>query len=58
MTDKGCCRFQFLEFLVKVAEYKFIKTENTKSYYEAMKRLYDEHLKETLDKFDVQEFRD
>ena len=38
-------RFEFLEFLFRVAKFKLVETKICKTYKEALKKIIDENLK-------------
>ena len=41
----GLIRTEFLEYLVRLADFKYVQTKYCKTYYEAVKKVLDEFLK-------------
>jgi hypothetical protein len=51
-------RYEFMEFLARIAEKKFKEPKICKTYTEAVEKLLEEHIFKLGDKEDWQEFRD
>ncbi|CAD8184428.1 unnamed protein product [Paramecium pentaurelia] len=56
--ERGMVRFQFLEMWIRIAEDKYIRNGIAKSFEEALKWLWEDHLKEEFNKYNSQTFRD
>jgi hypothetical protein len=58
-NNKGLlCRFEFLEFLVRCSECKFILSKETDSYSAAITLFYNEFCENFFEGYDSQKFRD
>lgn len=51
-------RFQFLELLVRVAEDKYLKNGQAKTYEEALNFLWTEHLEQEFGRYYTQSWRE
>ena len=46
-----------MEVLVRIADRKYIESGETKSYFSATKKLFDDHVNQVIEKFDSSKWR-
>lgn len=44
----GLLRCEFLEYIVRLANFKYVQTQQTPSYFEAVKKVIDEYVKPNI----------
>ena len=54
----GLLRCEFLEYIVRLANFKFIQTGTTATFLQAVKKVFDEFIKPNIVLLPWQEFRD
>ena len=54
----GLLRCEFLEYIVRLANFKYIQTNQVPTFYEAVKKVFEEFVRPNLNLLPWQEFRD
>lgn len=55
--ERWLVRFQFLEVFIRIALHKYYKSKVVESQYEAIEKLFKEHLIPVFNKFDCHKWR-
>jgi len=55
--ERQLVRYQLMEYFVRVAKTKFIKNKICDNIIQAFRKIYDEHLKDSLEKYDCHKWR-
>ncbi|CAI2365652.1 unnamed protein product [Moneuplotes crassus] len=55
--ERQLVRYQLMEYFVRIAKSKFIRNKICDTFGEAVKKIYDEHLKEFFEKYDCHKWR-
>ena len=55
--ERQLVRYQLMEFFVRIAKTKFVKSKIWENMAQAVEKIYNEHLKDVLEKYDCHKWR-